>query len=310
MTPLNGNILDTVGNTPMVKLQNIVPENCADIFVKLEYYNPTGSFKDRMAKAIIEQAEIRGDLRPGMTVLECTAGSTGTSLAFVCSLKGYPFKVISSDAFAREKLQAMRLFGADLDLFPSEGKGITPDLIPTMMGLVRDLSANENYYWTRQFENIDAFEGYRAMGKEILAQADKSPDVFCAAVGTAGMFAGVSLALKDAEPGIRVIALEPESSPLLSRGVKGSHKIDGIAVGFVPPLLSLAKYDQVQTVEESEARAMAKKLAKEEGIFAGTSTGLNVVGAIRIGKELGPGHSVVTVACDSGMKYMGTGLFD
>jgi cysteine synthase A len=179
-----------------------------------------------------------------------------------------------------------------------------------MMGLVKDLSASGNYYWTRQFENIDALEGYKTMGTEILAQADRPPDVFCSAVGTAGMLAGVSLALKEVDPDIRVVILEPESSALLSKGIKGSHKIDGIAVGFIPPLLAMAKYDHVKTVEESEARAMAKTLAKQEGIFAGTSTGLNVVGAIRIGKELGPGHSVVTVACDSGMKYMASGLFD
>ena len=306
----NYSIAHAVGNTPLVKLKNILPAGCADIFVKLEYFNPTGSYKDRMALAIIEEAEKRGALQPGMTVVECTGGSTGTSLAFVCAVKGYRFKVVSSDAFAKEKLQSMQLFGAELELMPSENGKITPDLIPKMIARAQEISKLENGYLTKQFENTDPVQGYRAMGREILAQLNAPVDVFCAAVGTAGMVTGVSLELKKANPTTKVVVLEPASAPLISQGIKGSHKVDGIGVGFVPPMLYKANYDGVLAVDEVKARAMAKRLAAEEGIFAGTSSGLNVVAAIGIGKALGPGHTVVTVACDSGMKYLAGGLFN
>jgi len=185
-------ILQAIGHTPLVKLQQLVPAGSSDVYVKLEYYNPTGSYKDRMALAIIEEAEKRGDLQPGMTVVECTGGSTGTSLAFICAVKGYPFRVISSDAFAREKLQAMRLFGADLEIIPSEGGKITPDLIPRMMERAKQVGAEKGFYYTRQFLNTDAIAGYQQMGKEIIAQLDKPVAAFCGAAGTAGMITGVS----------------------------------------------------------------------------------------------------------------------
>lgn len=307
---LKKDIIGSVGNTPLVQLKRIVPGNCASVYIKLEYLNPTGSYKDRMALSIIEEAERRNVLKKGMTVIECTAGGTGTALAFVCSVKGYHFKVVSSDAFAKEKLQAMCLFGADLELMSSEGKEITPDLIPKMISRVQELSSQEGFYWTKQFENEDALEGYRVMGMEIIHQIGQPIDVFCAAVGTAGMLTGVSKELKKANPATKVVVLEPASAPLISKGIKGSHKVDGIAVGFVPPLLCKANYDEIHIVEETEARLMAKRLVEEEGVFAGTSTGLNVAAAIKIAKELGPGRVVVTVACDSGLKYLTTGLFD
>ena len=303
-------IFGEIGNTPLVRLQNIVPAGCASIYIKLEYYNPTGSYKDRMALAIIEEAEKRGTLKKGMTVVECTGGSTGTSLAFICSVKGYRFRVVSSDAFAREKLQSMRLFGAELELVLSQEGKITPDLIPAMIKRTQEINAEGNVYLTNQFTNKDAIKGYGAMGKEIIGQVGGQVSVFCGAVGTAGMIMGVSAVLKEKNPTTRVIALEPASAPLLSAGVKGTHKIDGIGVGFVPPLLEKTAYDEIRTVDEAEARAMAKRLAAEEGIFAGTSSGLNVAAAIKIAKELGTGHNVVTVACDSGMKYLAGGLFD
>lgn len=306
----DNSILSAIGNTPLVRLRNIVPSACAAIYVKLEYLNPTGSYKDRLAQAIIEEAERRGDLKPGMTVVECTGGSTGTSLAFICSVKGYQFKAISSDAFAKEKLQAMQLFGAELEIIPSEGGRITPDLIPKMKSRANEISEVEGAYCAQQFENRDAIEGYRKMGKEILSQLNEPIDVFCGAVGTAGMVSGVSQELKQASSGTRIVVLEPAAAPLISQGVKGSHKVEGIGVGFVPPFLKEALYDEVRTVEETEARRMAKRLASEEGVFAGTSSGLNVAAAIELGVELGPGHTVVTVACDSGMKYMSSGLFD
>ena len=303
-------ILQAIGHTPLVKLQQLVPAGSSDVYVKLEYYNPTGSYKDRMALAIIEEAEKRGDLQPGMTVVECTGGSTGTSLAFICTVKGYPFRVISSDAFAREKLQAMRLFGADLEIIPSEGGKITPDLIPRMMERAKQVGAEKGFYYTRQFLNTDAIAGYQQMGKEIIAQLDKPVAAFCGAAGTAGMITGVSKELKKHNPDTKVTVLEPLSAPLISRGIKGPHSVEGIGVGFVPPLLMKETYDAVRAIDEAAARLMAKKLAKEEGIFAGTSSGLNVAAAIEIARELGPGHNVVTVACDTGLKYMAGGLFD
>ena len=304
------NILSTIGNTPLVQLKKIVPQHCADIYVKLEYFNPTGSYKDRMAFAIVMEAEKRGDLRPGMNVVECTGGSTGTSLAFVCSAKGYAFKAISSDAFAKEKLKAIQLFGGELELVPSEGGKITPDLIPKMISRAEALATKTDTYWTKQFTNTDALEGYKLMGSEISSQLNKTVDVFCAAVGTAGMAAGVSSALKKLNSNTKVVILEPASAPLISKGIKGSHKVEGIGVGLIPPLLEHLQYDEVHIIEEESARKMARLLVSDEGIFAGISSGMNVVAAIEIGKKLGPGHSIVTVACDSGLKYMAGGLFD
>lgn len=307
---MKSTILSAIGNTPLVRLKNIVPVDCADIYIKLEYFNPTGSYKDRMALAIIEGAEQRGTLLPGKGVIECTGGSTGTSLAFVCTAKGYPFKAISSDAFAKEKLKAIQIFGGELELVPSEGGKITPDLIPKMIARAEIIANETGAFWTRQFTNTDALEGYRIMGEEILKQLNGPIDVFCAGVGTAGMAMGVAQVLRKTSSTVRIVALEPASAPLLTLGTKGSHKIEGIGVGMVPPLLDKTLYDEVHTVEEEDARKTAKLLVEKEGIFAGTSTGMNVSAAIAIGKQLGPGHTVVTVACDSGLKYLTGGLFD
>jgi cysteine synthase A len=302
------NILQTIGNTPMVKLSRMIPPDCADIFVKLEYFNPTGSYKDRMALAIVEEAERRGDIKPGDTLVEYTGGSTGTSLALVCALKGYAIKVVSSDAIAPEKLKTMRLFGADLEILPSvEGK-ITPDLFVRMEQRVLELQA-EGCYWTQQFVNKDAKIGYQHLGNEIISQLDKPVDVFCAAVGTAGMLMGVSSVLKKKNASTRAIALEPASSPFLTTGKNGSHRVEGIAIGRMPPLLEKDAYDAAMAIDELLARETARSLALHEGIFCGTSSGLNVYAAIEIGKKLGPGHTVVTVACDSGMKYLAGDLF-
>ena len=302
-------ITGVIGHTPLVKLRKVVPAGCADIYVKLEYFNPTGSFKDRMAISIIEQAETRGELTGGMTVMECTAGGTGTALAMVCSVKGYPFTVVSSDAFAPDKLRAMRIFGARLEILPSEGGRITPDLIPRMIQRVGQLQAETGGYWTRQFENRDALPGYRRMGDEIMEQLQKPVDLFCAAVGTAGMFTGVSQSLRSRYPSLELVVLEPASAPLLSKGQTGTHSIDGISVGFIPPLLDRNLGFSLKTVHEAEARNMARRLAAEEGILGGTSTGLNVAAAIELGLEKGPGYTIVTVACDSGLKYLQGGLF-
>jgi cysteine synthase len=301
--------LDVIGNTPIVQLQKIVPEGSADIYVKLEYFNSTGSYKDRMALAMIEEAEKREDLRPGMSVVEYTGGSTGSSLAFVCAVKGYAFKVVSSDAFAREKLQTMKAFGAELYLEPSEGGMITPDLIPRMIEKAKTMAESEDCYFTDQFNNADIIVGYRTIGTELLAQIDQPIDAFCGGVGTAGMLMGVSKALKEADPNVKIIALEPGSAPLISAGRLGSHHVEGIGVGFIPPLLDRAFFDEARAIDELEARSMARLLAREEGIFAGASSGLNVVGALKLAEELGAGRTVVTVAVDSGLKYLEDDLF-
>ncbi|WP_128545913.1 PLP-dependent cysteine synthase family protein [Larkinella soli] len=302
--------LQAIGNTPVVRLNKVVGPDSAEVFVKLEYYNPTGSYKDRMAMAMIGEAERSGALKPGMTVVECTGGSTGTSLAFVCAVKGYRFQVVTSDAFAPEKLRTMRAFGADLVIVPSQGRKITPDLIPTMRERARELAQRPDAFFTDQINNPNSIRGYRRIGEELLAQLNRPIDAFCAAVGTAGMLMGVSTALREAGQTTRVVALEPASAPLLSEARPGPHRVEGIAIGIVPPLLSSTAYDEVRTVEESEARDMARRLAREEGIFAGISSGLNILAAVRLGQELGPGHTVVAVACDSGMKYLAGDLFD
>ena len=301
--------LDVVGNTPVVKLQKIVPEGSADIYVKLEYFSSTGSYKDRMALAMIEEAEKRGDLRPGMSVVEYTGGSTGSSLAFVCAVKGYDFKVVSSDAFAREKLQTMKAFGADLYLEPSQDGMITPDLIPRMIEKAKTLAKSEDCYFTDQFNNADIIVGYQKIGEELLDQFDRPIDAFCGGVGTAGMLMGVSQALRSADPNTKIIALEPASAPLISAGQLGSHHVEGIGVGFIPPLLDNRHFDEARAIDEPEARNMARLLAREEGIFAGISSGLNVVGALQQAEELGSGKTVVTVAVDSGLKYLANDLF-
>jgi cysteine synthase A len=303
-------VLGAIGNTPLVRLQKIVPPESAEVWVKLEYFNPTGSYKDRMALAMIEGAEKRGDLRPGMRVVEYTGGSTGSSLAFVCAVKGYPFTVVSSDAFAQEKLRTMQAFGAELVVVPSDDGGITPNLIPRMMARAEAIAAEGNAYWTNQFHNADAVTGYAGIGREVAAQADGPVDAFCGAVGTAGMLVGAARGLREAGSRARIVALEPTASAVLSGGEAGAHHVEGIGVGFVPPLLEPSTYDEVRAIDEAEARQTARLLAREEGIFAGVSSGMNVAGALEVARELGPGHAVVTVAVDTGLKYLSGGLFE
>jgi len=302
--------LQTIGNTPIVRLQKLVPPESAEVLVKLEYFNPTGSYKDRMALAMIEGAEARGELRPGMRVVEYTGGSTGSSLAFVCAVKGYAFKVVSSDAFAREKLQTMRAFGADLIILPSQGGQTTPDLIPRMMEVARELAAEEGTYWTNQLYNNDVIKGYEPIGREFIEQIGKPIHAFCGSVGTAGMLMGVARALRQANSQARIVALEPASSAFISTGKAGTHDVEGIGIGMIPPHLDSAFYDEVRGIDEGEARQLARRLAREEGIFAGVSSGLNIAGALQLAQELGPGHTVVTVAVDTGLKYLAGDLYE
>jgi cysteine synthase len=302
-------VLQAIGNTPLVRLNKVVPPNSADVLVKLEYYNPTGSYKDRMALAMIEEAENRGDLRPGMTVVEYTGGSTGCSLAFVCSVKGYRFHVVSSDAFAQEKLQTMRAFGAQLEVIPSDGGKVTPELVPRMIQRAKEIAESRPSYFTNQLRNADAARGYEPIGHELIGQSGKPIDAFCAAVGTAHMLMGVARILRRLTPSPRVIALEPASSPVIAGGASGTHHVEGIGIGFVPPLLDKALYDEARGIDEGEAREMAWRLAREEGIFAGTSSGMNVVAACQLAWELGPGHTITTVAVDTGLKYLAGDLY-
>jgi cysteine synthase A len=296
---IGSSMTEMVGRTPVVALDTVVPEGAADVFVKLEWFNPTGSYKDRMALAMIEQAERRGDLRPGMT-----------ALAYVCAAKGYRFRVVTSDAFAAEKLATMRALGAELTIVPSDGGRITPDLTPRMVDTARDIAASPDVYWTNQLHNMDSLAGYRAVGRELLEQMQQRIDVFCCAVGAGGMARGVQEALEAGGSDARLVIFEPDSSPVISTGEAGNNGVEGIGIGFVPPLVADTRYDSVRAVSETQAFEMARRLASEEGLFAGASTGLNVVGAIELACELGPGHTVVTVACDTGLKYLAGGLFD
>lgn len=302
-------MLKAIGNTPLVRLKKIVPPNCAEILVKLEYYNPTGSYKDRMALSMVEEAERRGDLQPGMKVVEYTGGSTGSSLAFVCAVKGYELEIVSSDAFSQEKMQTMAAFGAHLTLVPSVGGQITPDLTPRMIAAAREIADQPGAYFTDQLNNPDVVTGYEALGREILDQAGTPIAAFCGSVGTAGMLMGVARSFRKAGSAARIVALEPASTAVISGGQAGAHEVEGIGIGFKPPLLDKSYYDEVRGIEEGEAREIARRLAKEEGIFTGTSSGLNVAAALQLASELGPGAIVVTVAVDTGLKYLAEDLF-
>ncbi|KAJ5404625.1 hypothetical protein N7509_004496 [Penicillium cosmopolitanum] len=301
--------LETIGNTPVVRLRRVVPDGCADIFVKLESFNPTGCYKDRMAKSMIEEAEKRGDLKPGMTVVEATGGSTGSSLSLVCAVKGYTFLVATSDAFSFEKRRTMTTFGATLHITPSEGGKVTPDLIPTMMKYAEAATQEESHYFTNQFYNGDSIVGYEDIGHELVKQLPDGIDAFCGSIGTGGMVMGVSRVLKSKGFKTRIVVLEPASAPLITQGVKGPHSVEGIGIGFIPGHLEQHLYDEARAIEEGEARVMCRRLAREEGLLVGTSSGLNVVAAIQLAKELGPGKTVVTVASDTGLKYLNGTLF-
>jgi cysteine synthase A len=302
-------VLRAIGGTPVVRLRKIVPAGDADVLVKLESVNPTGSYKDRMALAMIEGAEASGRLRPGMRVVEFTGGSTGSSLAMVCAIKGYRFVVLSSDAFSREKLLTMEAFGAELRMVPSDGGKVTPALFERFKKEIAVLANEPDTFWTDQFHNEDAVRGYMGIGQELWQQTGGRIDAFCGAVGTGGMLRGVFRALRDAGSHARIVALEPSSSPALTQGRGGAHRVEGIGTGSVPPHMADQPYDEARSIDESDARAMAKQLAREEGLLVGTSSGLNIAAAVQLAHELGPGKTVATVAVDTGLKYLAAELF-
>lgn len=302
-------VLDAIGRTPLVRLRTLAPERGAEVWVKLEYFNPTGSYKDRMALAMIQGAERRGALRPGMGVVEFTGGSTGSSLALVCAVKGYRLHAVSSDAFAREKLDTIRAFGADVEIVPSDGGAITPDLFHRMRARVDELMAAGGLFWTDQFHNDDALDGYEQIATELVEQLGGAPDAFAGAVGTGGMLMGVARKLRHVRPDTRIVALEPDTSPALTAGRGGKHRVEGIATGAVPPHYDAALVTEARAVSEHEARQLARRLAAKEGIFAGTSSAVNLLGALQVAETMRAGQRVVTVAVDTGLKYLAGDLY-
>lgn len=302
------NIIEIIGNTPIVKLQKILEKGCGEVYVKLEAYNPTGSKKDRMALAMIEGAEKRGLLKKGMTVVEYSGGSTGAGLAFVCTLKGYRFRLITADVFGKEKIGLMRSLGADVEIIKSENGKITKELINKMINRAKEISKEPNTFFTNQLDNKDVIEGFVPLGEEIIDQLGEDIDAICDTVGTAGTLMGIAKAFKENQT--KIIAVEPSSSPILSEGIKGSHNVEGVGLGFIPAIYNPRLVDEVITVEESRARQTSRDLALKEGIFCGTSSGMNVAAAIEVSKKLGPKSKVVAIACDTGLKYLSEGLFD
>ncbi len=309
MTSSDRSVLHAIGNTSMVRLHKVVPRGCADIFVKLEWENPTGSMKDRMAQTVITRAEETGRLRSGDTVIEYTGGSTGASLALVCAAKGYKIHIVTSDAFSPEKLDQMRALGAELTLVPSEGGLTTKKLILDMIETARVLAREPHTCWTDQLNNHDSIAGYHALGDEIWEQTQGRVDAFVHCVGTAASSRGVATALKRHKAGVRMIAVEPAESSVLLGGSPGPHKIEGVGIGYTPPLWDASLVDGIEAAKTEDAKAMARRLAKEEALFAGTSSGANVVAAIRVAERLGPGATVVTLMADSGLKYLNTDVY-
>lgn len=301
-----------IGSTPLVRLSRLPGAVEAEVWVKLEAANPTGSYKDRMALAMIEGARRDGRLQPGQTVVEYTGGSTGSSLALVCSVLEHPLRIVTSDAFADEKLRTIAAFGAELEVIPSP-EGITPDLIPSMQRRAAEIVEEDGAYPTDQFRNTDALDGYEQIGVEIVDQLDGHHgvglDAFCSYIGVGGCFIGSVRGISRRWPDVLRVAIEPEESAVLSGRPPGTHRIEGGGVGFRPPLLGPEEYDEVQTVSTADALAMARRAAREEGIWTGPSGGANLVVALRLAERLGAGRRVVTIQPDSGMKYLAGGVY-
>ncbi len=306
---IHSNVLQAIGNTSLVRLQKVVPEGCAKIYAKLEWENPTGSMKDRTAQAMIARAEEDGRLKPGYTIVEYTGGSTGISLALICVAKGYNLHIVTSDAFSKEKLKHMEALGAKLTMVPSEGGLTTKKLILDMIATAKEISQQPNTYWTNQLSNEDSITGYYLLGEEIWSQTDSKVDAFVHCVGTAASSRGVATILKRHNPKVRIGIVEPAESAVLSGGQPGPHKIEGVGIGYTPPLWEPSLVDEIIPVKTTDAKAMARRLAREEGLFAGTSSGANVIAAIQMGERLGPDASIVTLMVDSGLKYLSTDVF-
>lgn len=307
---IDTSVLQQIGDTPLLALRRSVPPGCARILVKIESVNPTGSMKDRMALAMIGAAERDGRLTPGQRVVEYTGGSTGVSLALVCAARGYPLSIVTSDAFSAEKRRHMAALGAELTIVPSAGGGMDAALTRAMIAAASDIAARTGAFWTDQLNNADQLAAYHAMADEIWRQSGGCLDAFVQSTGTAASVRGVAEGLRRRNPGIRIVAVEPRESAVLSGGSSGVHRIEGVGAGFVVPLWQPSIADEIATVSTEEAMAMARQLARAEALFAGTSTGANLVAAIALGRRLGPDATVVTVMCDSGLKYVSTPLYD
>ena len=302
-------VLDGIGNTPLIELTKIVPRGSARVIAKLEWANPTGSMKDRMARAAILAAAASGRLQPGGTVVEYTAGTTGISLSFVAAAMGYKTHIVYSDAFSEEKRRTMLAFNATLTDVKSDGKRITKELIQEMIETARALSAQPNHWWCDQLNNHDAVGGYTALGEEAWTQSAGSIDAFVMAVSTAHAIHGTARALRSHKPAIHVTAVEPAESAVLSGKPSGAHKIEGIGIGFIPPLWHAEEVNEILPVSTDDAKAMARRLAREEGVFAGTSSGANMVAALTVAARLGAGATVLTLMVDSGLRYLSTDLY-
>jgi cysteine synthase A len=302
-------IIETIGGTPLVELKRLVPPGHARVLVKVESHNPTGSLKDRMALSVVDRAVATGRLAPGGTLVEYTSGSTGTSLAFVCSARGFDITLVSSDAFSQEKRDHMRALGATVVEIRSDGRGITKDLIQAMIARAAELCEAPGAFYADQFNNVDAMTGYAPLAEEIWQESYGRVDAFVHSVGTAQSITGVARVLRSYKSDVRVVAVEPAESPVLSGGNAGAHQIEGIGPGFVPPLWKDSTADEVVSVSTAEAKAMSRRLAREEALFVGSSSGANVVAALRQAETLGSERTVVTILCDSGMKYLSTDMY-
>lgn len=302
-------VLSSIGNTPLIRLNRLPDDNGAEIWVKWEGANPTGSMKDRMALSMIEGAERRGELKPGGRVVEYTGGSTGSSLAMVCAAKGYRAHMVSSDAFSEEKLRAMRAYGATVEIVPSKDRKITRELIQAMIDRAGELAMEPNTFWTDQFNNLDGRSAYNGKAEEILRDTGDEVDTFVMGVGTGACFSGIAEVLKERCKKVKCVAVEPAAHRNLSGGPIGGHHIEGIGIGFIPKIMRVDLVDDIIAVSDEDARETTRALAREEGIFGGISSGANVFAALRIAKELRPGQKVCTVIVDSGLKYLQQDLF-
>ena len=303
------NVIAAIGNTPLIRLKCLLDDDSAEIWVKWEGANPTGSMKDRMALSMIEGAEKRGDLQHGGRVVEYTGGSTGSSLAMVCAAKGYSAYMVSSDAFSEEKIMTMRAFGATVEIIPSVDRKITAELIQAMIDRAGELAKEPNTFWTDQFNNVDARAAYHGKAEEILKDLDSRVDAFVMSVGTGACFSGISEVFKKQLDNVKCIAVEPAAHRNISGGPMGGHRIEGIGIGFIPSIMRMDLVDDIVAVSDEDAMETTRALAREEGIFSGISSGANVFASMQVARKLGKRHKVVTVIVDTGLKYLQQDLF-
>ena len=302
-------ILRTIGRTPLVQLQRIVPAGSARVLVKVEGANPTGSMKDRMALAMIDAAERDGLLQSGGRVVEFTGGSTGSSLALVCAARRYPLSIVTSTAASLEKRNHMRALGAEMTVIEAEGGRLTPELFTAMREATQQIIRETGAYWTDQFNNRNQVAGYQSLAEEVWSQTAGNVNAFVQAVGTCGSLRGVSTVLRAKNPQIHVVAVEPAESSVLSGRQAGAHRIEGVGTGRLPAMWDPSLAEAIESVSSGDAMAMARRLARDEAIFAGTSSGANVVAALRVAERLGSNATVVTLLVDTGLKYLSTEVY-